>query len=93
MSKWIICDRCDGEGSHVAPGIDDNGITQSEMAELGEDFREEYFSGALDVGCDCCGGSGKRRVSEDYEEDDGPSAALERAQWAAIERWERKVGY
>ncbi len=89
MNKWIICPRCEGEGSHVATGIDDNGITESEMAELGEDFREDYFSGAYDVCCNCCGGSGKIRDDEDEVGYD----AVERARFEAIERWERKMGY
>lgn len=51
-----ICYLCNGDGKHVNPSIDSNGITGEEMAELGEDFREEYFSGVYDVVCYACKG-------------------------------------
>lgn len=51
-----VCPRCRGEGKHVNPAIDGNGITQSEMAELGDDFREDYLAGVYDVPCEECGG-------------------------------------
>ncbi|HEU5112111.1 MAG TPA: hypothetical protein VFU96_02270 [Acidimicrobiia bacterium] len=54
--RWAVCPRCHGNGSHVNPSIDGNGITESEMAELGEDFREDYMSGVFDVPCEECGG-------------------------------------
>jgi hypothetical protein len=55
-AKMEVCPRCNGEGTHVAPGIDDNGITASEMDELGDDFREDYMSGHYDVTCTVCHG-------------------------------------
>jgi hypothetical protein len=51
-----VCDVCDGAGRHVNPSIDGNGITSEDMAELGDDFREDYFSGAYDVQCRQCHG-------------------------------------
>lgn len=53
-AKLIVCSRCEGTGKHVNPSIDGNGITQSEMAELGEDFREDYMAGMYDVTCSVC---------------------------------------
>lgn len=53
---YEVCDRCDGEGTHTNPAIDGNGITASEMDELGEDFREDYLAGVYDVRCEECGG-------------------------------------
>jgi hypothetical protein len=55
-AKMEVCSRCNGEGTHVAPGIDDNGITASEMEELGDEFREDYFAGHYDVTCTLCHG-------------------------------------
>lgn len=52
----IVCPRCDGDGKHVNPSIDGNGITAEEMEELGDDFREGYFSGRYDIRCECCNG-------------------------------------
>lgn len=55
-SKRIVCDRCNGDGTHVNPNIDGNGITADEMDELGEDFRENYIKGFYDIKClDCKG--------------------------------------
>ena len=51
-----VCGLCGGTGTHVNPSIDSNGITGEEMAELGDDFRESYFSGVYDVICYECKG-------------------------------------
>ena len=56
-SRYEICPHCRGEGSYVNPSIDGNGITESEMAELGDDFWEDYFSGTYDVRCEMCHGN------------------------------------
>jgi RecJ-like exonuclease len=63
-SRWEICHRCDGEGKHVNPNIDGNGITSSEWAEWDDESRETYMSGGYDVTCEECGGSGKVRAAD-----------------------------
>jgi hypothetical protein len=55
-SKFEVCDRCEGKGRHTNPNIDGNGITSSEMDELGPEFLEDYLSGVYDVACQVCGG-------------------------------------
>jgi hypothetical protein len=55
-ARFELCPRCQGTGSHVDPSIDGNGITASEMAELGDDFREDYMDGVYDVQCEACKG-------------------------------------
>jgi predicted methyltransferase len=65
-TKREVCHRCDGGGRHVNPAIDGNGITGDEMAELGEDFREDYLTGVYDVTCEECGG---RNVVDVVDED------------------------
>jgi hypothetical protein len=62
----IVCYTCNGTGKTVNPDIDGNGITQSEMDELGEDFREDYMSGVYDVQCRTC--KGERVIPEIDEE-------------------------
>lgn len=52
---WVTCPRCQGWGKHTNPAIDGNGITSDEMAELGQEFLEDYLSGVYDVGCSGCG--------------------------------------
>lgn len=54
--KKEVCSRCRGEGKHVNPNIDGNGITADEMEELGDEFRENYMSGLYDVPCEECKG-------------------------------------
>lgn len=56
-AHYEVCPTCHGAGKHVNPSIDSNGITQSEMEELGEEFREGYWSGTYDVTCNECKGS------------------------------------
>ena len=56
-AKFEVCYRCEGTGTHTHPDIDGNGITQSEMEELGEDFREDYLNGVYDVQCSLCKGA------------------------------------
>src|SRR2546429_2611843 len=56
-TRMQVCPRCQGHGSHTNPSIDGNGITADEMAELGDDFRDDYMSGAYDVTCETCGGA------------------------------------
>jgi predicted methyltransferase len=55
-AKNEVCYTCNGTGKTVNPSIDGNGITASEMDELGEDFREDYMSGVYDVQCRTCKG-------------------------------------
>jgi len=55
-TRFAVCPRCEGRGSHVNPAVDGNGITADEMDELGPDFREDYLSGVYDVRCDECKG-------------------------------------
>jgi hypothetical protein len=60
-THWAICPCCEGEGRVDNPAFS-NGISGEEWAnEWDEDEREAYMSGAYDVRCDECGGSGKVR--------------------------------
>lgn len=56
-ARTEVCSRCDGEGTHVNPSIDGNGITASEWAEeWDEDERDSYMRGVYDVTCEECEG-------------------------------------
>lgn len=55
-AKYKVCPRCNGYGMHTNPSVDGNGITQSEMDELGDQFREDYINGLYDVTCYECKG-------------------------------------
>ena len=69
-AKRIVCPRCEGTGKHVNPGIDGDGLTGSDFAEMNqadlEDFNDSYLGGVYDVTCEDC--DGKNVVLEiDYE--------------------------
>lgn len=62
-SHWMICEACQGEGQHSNPSIDGNGISTSSEIWADDDFRESYMSGAYDISCSFCNGSGKMLVA------------------------------
>jgi hypothetical protein len=76
-AKFVVCHRCAGTGSHTNPSIDGNGITASEMEEMGDDFREDYMRGVYDIACQTCQGE---RVISAIDED--RLNAEQRVQWA-----------
>lgn len=61
----IVCPTCRGEGTHVDPNIDHNGILPEEFIE-DPDFEDAYFSGTFDVRCNECHGL---RVVDEVEVD------------------------
>jgi len=60
-TKWAVCSVCNGEGKHVAPGVDCNGLSAEDF-EQDPDFADEYFEGAYDVPCNRCSGRSTERV-------------------------------
>ena len=60
--KWVICDRCNGDGSIGNPAFD--GISMSDP-DYDEEFFEDYFSGHYDVACPECHGEGKMLVVDE----------------------------
>jgi RecJ-like exonuclease len=63
-SKWAICSCCEGNGRMENPAFS-NGISGEEWNNEWEDEeREAYLSGAYDVRCDDCNGTGKVRVAD-----------------------------
>jgi len=56
-SRKEVCPRCHGNGTHVNPSIDGNGISTSDECWQDDDFREMYFGGGYDVTCEECGGN------------------------------------
>lgn len=64
-TKFEVCSVCHGNGSHVNPSIDCNGLSAEDFYE-DPDFAEDYFSGTYDVPCNNCGG---KRVEAVIDED------------------------
>ena len=55
-ARYEVCSLCEGQGSHVNPSIDHNGLSAEDMYDLGDDFEEDYFGGVYDVSCYRCKG-------------------------------------
>lgn len=92
---WEVCSVCDGNGSHVHPGIDAHGICEDEWAnEWDYDEREAYMTGFYDVSCYGCGGL---RIEAVPNENDPNWMRLEKrlqddANYAAECAAERRMG-
>lgn len=80
--RWEVCARCRGEGKHVNPAVDGNGLSAEDFAE-DPDFREDYMSGVYDVVCEFCEG---RRVVAVLDEEQCSAEQL--AAYATHERSE-----
>jgi hypothetical protein len=94
MSKYHVCPRCEGEGTHTNPAIDGNGITGSEMAEIlheDPDFLDTYMAGGYNIVCSMC--NGRRVVTVDtvetYREmaEDRYIGAMEDGDWESANYW------
>lgn len=55
-AHFEVCPRCEGEGSHVNPAVDGNGLTAEDF-DQDPDFHEDYMAGVYDVACSQCGGA------------------------------------
>ncbi len=60
-SKFVVCFRCNGKGTHVNPAVDGNGLSAEDFDEAGPEFRDDYMAGVYDVTCYQCDG---KRVLE-----------------------------
>jgi hypothetical protein len=52
-SKFEVCRRCQGKGSHDGW---EGGMTRDDMDEYGPEFMEDYMSGVYDRQCTVCKG-------------------------------------
>lgn len=77
-TMWAVCPVCRGNGTHVNPSIDCDGITAEDFAE-DPDFEEDYRAGAYDVTCARC--QGRTTVHEvDWDRLSPDQASAYRAQ-------------
>lgn len=92
-TKYMVCSRCDGEGEHVNPAIDEHGISMEEFDE-DPDFKEDYFAGVYDVPCFTCKGKRVERVP-DWENmtPQMKSAWDDHLDYEREKEQERKMGY
>lgn len=54
-AKYEVCGLCGGQGRHVNPSIDYNGLTSEDFRD-DPDFEDMYFGGGFDVECYRCNG-------------------------------------
>ena len=66
VTKYEVCFRCRGEGSHVNPAIDGHGVSAQEWNDWGEESQDMYLSGGYDIPCEVCNGL---RVTMDMDLD------------------------
>lgn len=97
-ARYEVCGRCRGNGIHVNPAIDGNGITQADREDWADDdFMDDYRAGVYDVRCEECGGNRVVPVV-DEERADPKDLALyrqhnrEMAELRAEEAAERRMG-
>jgi hypothetical protein len=82
-SKFEVCPRCEGHGTHLNPSIGQHAYSMEVFRESFDDEEaEQYFKrgGIYDVTCEQCGG---KRVTEVPDE-----AAMNAEQKAQFKEWE-----
>jgi hypothetical protein len=84
--RYEVCPTCEGQGSHVNPSVDCDGLTAEDFAE-DPDFAEDYVSGCYDVPCYECSG---QRVIAVIDEDRCDKEILEK--WRQQEKKRRGGG-
>lgn len=55
-ARFEVCLHCHGEGTHVNPAVDGNGLTREDF-DADPDFMESYMAGDYDVQCALCKGA------------------------------------
>ena len=58
-TRWEVCPRCAGAGSHGNPAFDG-----APISNFDEEFLDGYFSGDFDVSCAECGGRTTVKVDD-----------------------------
>ena len=58
-TRWEVCPRCAGAGSHGNPAFDG-----APISDFDEEFLDGYFSGDFDVSCAECGGRTTVKVDD-----------------------------
>lgn len=86
-----VCSRCRGNGKHVNPAIDGNGLTYDDIERLGGDeFMEDYLGGVYDVRCEECNGD---KVVDVVDEDRLSPEILKEYHGYLQAEWELKAEY
>ncbi|MCD6056519.1 MAG: hypothetical protein K0Q89_49 [Thermomicrobiales bacterium] len=89
--RRIVCPQCRGRGKSSAYL---GAYTQSEWAEQGEDFQDDYLAGHYDRTCDMCGGANVVDELTDEAEARPAIRAWLKEMWEcdAMEAMERRMG-
>lgn len=66
-SRWFVCPRCEGKGTHLRPGMENHCYSAEEFdREFSSEEKEMYFNGGYDIQCQTCHG---RTTVTDVDED------------------------
>ena len=60
---YEVCSVCQGEGTHVNPSIDCDGLTHEDF-DADPEFQDNYFRGDYDITCNNCGGKRVEKVPD-----------------------------
>lgn len=92
-AHYEVCQTCEGRGSYVNPAIDEQGLTQQDMDEMGEDFQEGYLGGQYDQTCEHCGGKRVELVPDSPEGQQALNSIFQsESQFRAEQDAERRMG-
>ncbi len=92
-SKFEVCSRCEGHGTHLHEAIGSHAYSAEEFFEsFDEEERGEYFrrGGMYDVQCELCHG---KRVTEEPDEKACTTPWQKAALQALKEQWQAEVEY
>ena len=53
-AMYVICDKCEGHGTHTNPNIDADGLSHDLVND--PEFMQNYRNGVYDIKCTECGG-------------------------------------
>lgn len=84
-TRFEVCPRCRGNGSHVNPSIDGNGLSREHMED--REFMEDYMAGVYDVPCYECDGRRVVSVVDEAQCDPALLAAYVEQEDAAAREW------
>jgi len=88
-SRFAVCSRCEGHGTHLAPSIGEHAYSAEEFAEsFDEEEAGQYFKrgGIYDVPCEECRGRRVVEVPDEAQISRDPKLAALYARWQEQER-------
>ena len=64
-ARYIVCDRCEGHGTHTNPAVDSQGLCHALVND--HHFMQNYRNGVYDITCTVCNGKRVELVPDEEE--------------------------